>query len=105
MPSLFSYGSLQQESVQLSTFGRTLTGDRDELPGFTLGRSGPHADAVFTGNQTDRVAGMRFDVTAAELEAADEYERADQYARIAVTLASGREAWVYVSARTRPGPS
>ena len=91
--------------MQLSTFGRRLAGDRDELPGFMLGRSGPHADAVFTGSQTDRVAGMRFDVTAAELASADEYERADQYARVAVTLASGREAWVYVSAPTRSGPS
>jgi hypothetical protein len=34
MPLLFSYGTLQQEDVQLSTFGRLLHGQRDELPGF-----------------------------------------------------------------------
>ena len=34
MPQLFSYGTLQQEDVQLSTFGRLLQGRRDELPGF-----------------------------------------------------------------------
>ena len=90
--------------MQLSTFGRRLAGDCDELPGFRLGTSGPHADAVFTGDQTDRVAGMRFDVSADELASADEYERADQYTRVAVTLASGREAWVYVSDRARSGP-
>jgi hypothetical protein len=34
MPLLFSYGTLQQEHVQLSTFGRLLQGQRDELVGF-----------------------------------------------------------------------
>ena len=34
MPLLFSYGTLQQDDVQLSTFGRRLQGQRDELPGF-----------------------------------------------------------------------
>ena len=34
MPLLFSYGTLQQEHVQVSTFGRRLQGQRDELLGF-----------------------------------------------------------------------
>ena len=34
MPRLFSYGTLQEERVQLSTFGRRLEGHRDELVGF-----------------------------------------------------------------------
>ena len=34
MPLLFSYGTLQEEDVQRSTFGRLLHGTRDELPGF-----------------------------------------------------------------------
>jgi len=34
MPLLFSYGTLQQESVQRSTFGRLLDGPKDELPRF-----------------------------------------------------------------------
>lgn len=34
MPLVFSYGTLRQENVQLSTFGRLLQGRRDELPGF-----------------------------------------------------------------------
>lgn len=100
--SLFSYGSLQQEAVQLSTFGRRLMGDRDELPGFRLGTGGPHADALFTGSLDDRIAGKWFDVTADELAAADAYERADQYKRLGVTLATGRAAWVYVSALSGP---
>lgn len=34
MPWLFSYGTLQQEAVQLATFGRLLEGGADELVGF-----------------------------------------------------------------------
>ena len=34
MPLLFSYGTLQQEDVQLSTIGRRLVGRADELIGF-----------------------------------------------------------------------
>jgi hypothetical protein len=31
MPRLFSYGTLQQDTVQMSTFGRLLQGQADEL--------------------------------------------------------------------------
>ena len=31
---LFSYGTLQQESVQISSFGRLLKGADDALPGY-----------------------------------------------------------------------
>ena len=34
MPLLFSYGTLQQEEVQLSTFGRKLDGEKDLLLGY-----------------------------------------------------------------------
>ena len=34
MPLLFSYGSLQQEEMQLSTFGRKLAGEKDLLIGY-----------------------------------------------------------------------
>lgn len=36
MTLLFSYGTLQEESVQLATFGRLLQGSQDELVGFQL---------------------------------------------------------------------
>jgi hypothetical protein len=36
MPLLFSYGTLQEKDVQLSTFGRPLQRQRDELPGYEL---------------------------------------------------------------------
>jgi hypothetical protein len=38
MPLLFSYGTLQQEDLQLATFGRLLQGQSDELVGFEQSR-------------------------------------------------------------------
>jgi gamma-glutamylcyclotransferase (GGCT)/AIG2-like uncharacterized protein YtfP len=48
-----------------------------------------------TGRAVDKVTGVVLHVSAAELDAADDYE-VSLYRRIAVTLASGRTAWVYV---------
>jgi hypothetical protein len=113
MPLLFSYGTLQQTEVQLSTFGRRLEGQKDELPGFvqslvaiedpqliaTSGRT-HNANVTFDGRHDSRVSGTVFEVTDAELAAADEYERVAAYIRITAMLASGQEAWVYVDLRT-----
>lgn len=108
---LFSYGTLQLESVQRDTFGRTLTGAKDALPGYTLTLLEIHDEAVikssgkthhpmlvFTGREQDRVEGTVFRLTPEELRNADSYEVAD-YRRDRVTLASGVSAWVYVDAR------
>ena len=107
---LFSYGTLQQEEVQLATFGRLLEGRADALPGYatslfeikdagvvkTSGKT-HHFMARPTGNPRDEVAGVVFRITAAELAAADTYEVSD-YKRVAVHLKSGLEAFVYVGA-------
>jgi hypothetical protein len=114
MPLLFSYGTLQQDGVQLATFGRTLNGQPDALPGFELAvvliedasviaTSGKthHPIVKFSGNPSSRVPGTVFEISEVELQSADRYE-VSAYKRIAVTLASGQEAWVYVSARFVP---
>ncbi len=114
MPLLFSYGTLQQENVQLSTFGRRLSGEKDELLGYeqtlmriddpevvALSGRDHHPAAMFTGNPDDRVSGTVFQITDNELESADRYEVAT-YTRVSGTLASGRVAWVYVDARYAP---
>ena len=115
MPLLFSYGTLQQEEVQLSTFGRRLHGERDELPRFepslvkiedphvmaTTGRT-HHANVTFNGNEESRVPGTVFEVTDAELAHVDEYEVAFLYKRVIAMLASGKQAWVYVHAPDPP---
>lgn len=109
MPLLFSYGMLQQPDVQLSTFGRLLEGEPDTLVGFerssitiedpqfvaTSGKA-DHAIVTFNGRDSSRVSGMVFEVSDAELAKADQYEPAG-YRRIAATLASGRQAWVYAA--------
>ena len=118
MPLVFSYGTLQEERVQLSTFGRLLRGERDDLPGFepssvpiedpqVAAASGKthHANATFTGRPDSRVSGTVFEITDAELAASDQYERAAAYKRIAAILASGKQAWVYVDERSVPGAS
>ena len=106
---LFSYGTLQQEDVQRASFGRKLAGVRDALPGWrqelveitdpdVLAKSGKRFHPiVIPGNAADQVEGMAFEITPAELATADRYEVSD-YKRIAVTLVSGRRAWVYVKA-------
>jgi hypothetical protein len=111
MPLLFSYGTLQQPQVQLATFGRLLEGTSDALVGFeeTLVRIEDEAVLATSGrthhpivrpcaNGASRVPGTVFEVTDEELRSADRYEVA-AYRRVAVTLASGRPAWVYVDAR------
>jgi gamma-glutamylcyclotransferase (GGCT)/AIG2-like uncharacterized protein YtfP len=118
MPLLFSYGTLQQESVQLSTFGRLLSGQRDELPGFeqslvriedpeveaTSGKT-HHSNVTFNGRNDSRVIGTVFEITDDELAAADQYEQPAMYKRVAAMLASGKQAWLYVDARSAPGAS
>ena len=108
---LFSYGTLQLESVQLAKFGRRLSGSPDALPGYeqslvriqdaaVVAARGKthHPIAKFTGRETDLVHGTVFQVSSEELQHADRYEVAD-YTRVSVILRSGIRAWVYVDTR------
>ena len=110
MEALFSYGTLQQQQVQLDTFGRLLEGQKDTLTGYILSEveitdpqviqsSGTNIHPIlkFTGNQADCVEGSVFYITASELAQADEYE-VDDYARVSAILKSGIEAWIYAAA-------
>ena len=107
---LFSYGTLQLDSVQMASFGRLLHGSDDSMPGFrkemveitdpdVLRKSGEryHPIVLPSPDLNDEVAGKVFQITAAELAAADAYEVSD-YKRIEVALKSGISAWVYVKA-------
>lgn len=114
MPLLFSYGTLQQDNVQLATFGRRLAGQADALVEFeqsmvriddpeVVATSGKthHPIVKFNGDPACRVPGTVFEVSNAELANADTYEVA-AYKRVFAMLASGRQAWVYVDARFAP---
>lgn len=110
MPKLFSYGTLQFKQVQLDTFGRLLTGQKDRLPHYILKQvkitdpkviasSGTdmHPILFYTGKASDFVEGVIFDITDEELIHSDAYEVAD-YKRVAFTFGSGTEAFVYIDA-------
>lgn len=105
---LFAYGTLQQREVQLATYGRPLDGTPDLLTGYwlepltitdpevvRLSGKAVHAIARESGDPADRIAGVVFALTEAELEATDRYE-VDVYGRVEVALESGSRAFVYV---------
>ncbi|WP_298913702.1 gamma-glutamylcyclotransferase family protein [uncultured Algimonas sp.] len=110
MPRLFSYGTLRILRVQRDLFGRELVSEPDALVGYArtqveitdpavLALSGErfHPAVIRTGDPHDRVGGTVFTLSDAQLARADAYE-VDEYERVAVTLASGRGAWLYVLA-------
>ena len=107
---LFSYGTLQLDSVQLASFGRLLEGEADALVGWrrdwleitdpaVLATSGErfHPVVSCSDDAADTVEGRVFRINADELAAADRYEVSD-YVRVLAPLRSGRQAWVYVRA-------
>lgn len=108
--NLFSYGTLQNESVQLENYGRKLDGKPDKLIGYELSMieitdaavvalSGAayHPMIKHTGIETDVVEGMVFEISTVELKRTDDYE-VDDYKRVEVVLQSGKRAWVYINA-------
>ncbi len=114
MPLLFSYGTLQQESVQLETLGRVLKGTDDALVGFEMSTvtvqnavfvaatgKAVHANVVFSGGRDSSVRGRVFEISDQELALCDEYERPAQYVRVLARLSSGNEAWVYTCVASR----
>jgi hypothetical protein len=56
-----------------------------------------HAIVRYTGRSDSRVKGTVFQLSESELATADQYEPAG-YTRIAATLASGKQSWVYADA-------
>jgi gamma-glutamylcyclotransferase (GGCT)/AIG2-like uncharacterized protein YtfP len=116
VPLIFSYGSLQEEAVQVSIYGRALRGEPDALlhcvreqievpPWHKAAAAGVthYANVVFLHGSDSRVEGTLLELTDAELAASDGYEQDADYVRVMTTLASGRRAWVYVSAAGTTG--
>ncbi|MBK1897131.1 gamma-glutamylcyclotransferase family protein [Chryseobacterium paridis] len=108
MPYLFSYGTLQNEKVQIETFGRLLKGQKDILTNYILkmleitdpevlrkSNQKYHPILQFSENIEDEVEGILFEVTEEEILQADEYE-VDDYKRIETTFKSGKKGFIYV---------
>lgn len=87
---LFACGDFQQAAVQERIFGRQLTGKPDALVGYCREPFVRPSDV-----SNDRVDGMVFGVTDADLAAADAHEPPN-YRRSKVKTASGLLAWVYL---------
>ena len=107
MEMLFSYGTLQDEKVQLATFDRKLSGTKETLLGYKLSKvkitdkaviktSGKDIHPILkkSDNVEDIVEGTVFKLTSNELSQADGYE-VEEYKRVSATLKSGLECWIY----------
>jgi len=111
LENLFSYGTLQLEPVQISTFGRKLDTTADTLPGYEnamveiddpevvrISGKSHHPIIRRSKSANDSVKGSLLKITFQELMNADKYE-VSAYKRVSVKLASGTRAWAYVDAR------
>ena len=107
--NLFSYGTLQKNSVQLKLFGRLLRGTKDILRGYKLtpieikdesflskGEQKSQLTVIPSDNKSDHIEGTVLEISEKELLLADDYEP-DNYKRIEVELASGKKAWIYAA--------
>lgn len=109
MEHLFSYGTLQLDTVQRALFGRTLEGRPDRLIGYRVAALAMRDPAAVAASGVEQhftlvpdpaapaLDGMLYALTTEEIAAADRYEGAD-YVRVAATFASGASGWVYVAA-------
>ncbi len=97
MQKLFTYGTLQDQDVQMRLLGRSLgQGRADTLRGYHLAKLvGIHDTYTIIQPQAGaKVDGLVYEVSAAELERLDAYE-GNAYLRVSVTLVSSTRAWVY----------
>src|SRR5215216_1314151 len=108
--TLFSYGTLQKDKVQLELFGRVLKGSKDTLKGYrpssieikdgsflSKGEQKHQRIATMSNDKNDRIEGTVFEISEEELLLADKYEPND-YKRVKVELESGKKAWIYAAA-------
>ena len=102
MHLLFVYGTLRDHDIQRAVFGRTFGAEPDSVIGHRLGTIEIDGQAFFllqpSEDAGDEVPGLVLPLTEAELALADAYEGQVHYARVTVSLRSGRDAFVYVAA-------
>ena len=100
MHYLFTYGTLQDLSIQKQVFGRTLVGIQDVLNGYyislekIMGRYLVIEKAI---NKESKIEGIVYELQDNEFLKVDLYE-GEAYKKIKVVLKSGKSAWVYVKA-------
>ncbi len=103
---LFSFGTLQLESVQQSLYGRIVPMEPDVLTGYRVARlhitdpavieaSGSDIHPALVEDSDGTVEGKVLVLDDAELQATDRYESVGYY-RATASLESGREAIIYL---------
>ena len=100
---IFAYGTLNDPAIQLKLYHRKLNGRPDQLNQYHLSTITQTVNnllhtypiAIFSGNPSDVIPGMVYNITPQELEVTDIYEGAE-YRRVPVLLQSGASAWIYV---------
>ena len=100
MHYLFTYGTLQNISIQKQVFGRTLAGIQDILNGYQISSEkimGRYLVIEKTNKKESKTEGIVYELHKSELIKVDLYE-GKAYKRIKVGLKSGKSAWVYVKA-------
>lgn len=100
MHYLFTYGTLQDRSIQLQVFERLLNGSKDVLSGFRISEEkifGRYPVIEPAENKKEQVNGTVYELIDEELAKADQYE-GSAYKKIKVDLISGVTAWVYIKA-------
>jgi gamma-glutamylcyclotransferase (GGCT)/AIG2-like uncharacterized protein YtfP len=96
---VFTYGTLQDEEVQLEVFSRLLSGPQDTLSKYKIAAqkvANRYPTLEHTKNEKDKITGKIYTLSPEELDKADAYEGA-AYERIEITLVSGKKAWVYTA--------
>jgi len=98
MERIFSYGTLQDPSVQTQWIGRPLNGEPDSVKGFRLEEIDIDKEVFWIlvpDKKTKQIiCGQVLEITKKELQAFDEYE-GEAYQRSLLTMMTGRTAWVY----------
>jgi gamma-glutamylcyclotransferase (GGCT)/AIG2-like uncharacterized protein YtfP len=102
METLFAYGSLREEEVQKTVFGRILKGIPEKLEGYAVKIIEIEEEfgleeypiIVPSENTNDSIEGILFELTMEELSLSDTYE-GNSYTRIQVQLRSSKVVWVY----------
>ena len=110
MEYLFSYGTLQEDDVQVELFGRRLNGGRDVLKGYKTSpielteegfasytEQATYLIASVSDDENDAIEGTALEVSGEDLSVVDGYEP-EEYKRAKVTLELGKRAWIYLKA-------
>jgi gamma-glutamylcyclotransferase (GGCT)/AIG2-like uncharacterized protein YtfP len=102
MQKLFTYGTLQNDDIQETIFGRHLQGTPETLIGYVIKEIQIEEEfgivyypiIMETNNPEDTINGIVYEINSNDLRQADLYEGL-HYKRVEVHLQSNEKAWAY----------